>query len=268
MRVGLGLRGDVDVVDHRDRAAPRAARRPGARAARSAAGFISAQWKGADTASGSARLAPVALSSSQALSTPALAAGDHGLLGVVEVGRRDHLAAVARGLLRSPRARRRRPGRGWPPSRRCPPAPRPAWPGRESAPAAARRPGVSAPAATSALYSPSECPATAAGAAPPSAQPGAVAGDRRRQHHRLGVGGQRRACPSGRRGSARPMSSPSAAEASASVAAHGRVVAPGVEHADGLRALAGKDECERCHGHVSMPARHRRSAPPHRDVDQ
>ena len=39
---------------------------------RSAAGFISAEWNGADTGSGSARLAPAALSSSQALSTPAL----------------------------------------------------------------------------------------------------------------------------------------------------------------------------------------------------
>ena len=39
---------------------------------RSAAGFISGEWNGAETASGSVRFAPAALSSSQALSTPAL----------------------------------------------------------------------------------------------------------------------------------------------------------------------------------------------------
>ena len=59
---------------------------------------MSAEWNGADTASGSARLAPAAFSSSQALSTPALRAGDDGLLRVVEVGRLDDLAQLARGL--------------------------------------------------------------------------------------------------------------------------------------------------------------------------
>src|SRR5262245_50535061 len=39
----------------------------------SAAGFINAQWNGADTESGNARLAPMALRISQALSTAALA---------------------------------------------------------------------------------------------------------------------------------------------------------------------------------------------------
>ena len=70
---------------------------------RSAAGFISAEWNGAETASGSARFAPAALSSSQALSTPALRAGDDGLLRIVEVGRLDDLAGLARGLRRSRR---------------------------------------------------------------------------------------------------------------------------------------------------------------------
>ena len=109
------------------------------------------------------------------------------------------------------------------------------------------------------VYSPSEWPATTAGSRAALGEPGAIAGDARGQHHRLGVGrqvelllrafaDQARRCP--RRARRRPRRS---------VCAHGRVVAPGVEHADGLRALAGKDECER-HASRSMPCRAQKSS--------
>ena len=58
---------DVDVVDHRD--ARRGERDVAASRSfsASAAGFIRLEWNGADTGSGSARLAPAAFSASQAL---------------------------------------------------------------------------------------------------------------------------------------------------------------------------------------------------------
>ena len=61
-------------------------------ASRSCAGFMSAQWKGADTGSLIARLAPLALQASMARSTARRVAGDHHLARGVDVGGRHHLA--------------------------------------------------------------------------------------------------------------------------------------------------------------------------------
>jgi hypothetical protein len=154
------------------------------------------------------------LEHSQARVHAGLAAGDHGLLGVVEVGRGPtsplsraacsqpaHRAAVqAQHGGHRARAHRHRLLHGL---------------GAEAHQRHASA-SVSAPAATSALYSPSECPATATGSA--RLRP-ARRGSRRRRPSasRLRVGGElqrsfgpswirRRRCP------------PSAAEASSSVA--------------------------------------------------
>ena len=59
---------------------------------RSRAGDISAQWNGAETGSGIARLAPRARHACDARATAAACAGDDRLLGRVVVGRRDDLA--------------------------------------------------------------------------------------------------------------------------------------------------------------------------------
>ncbi len=105
---------------------------------------------------------------------------------------------------------------------------------------------VSTPEATSAEYSPSEWPATTDGRRAAFGAPGAVGGHTRDQHHRLGIGGQaqrflgalpdqpRQVLAQGIGGFLQRLG-------------HGRVIAPGIEHADGLRALARKDECERFH---------------------
>ena len=65
---------------------------------RSAAGFISAEWNGAETASSSARFAPGRLQELAGLVDAGLAAGDDGLLRIVEVRRLHDLAGLARGL--------------------------------------------------------------------------------------------------------------------------------------------------------------------------
>ena len=77
--------------------------------------------------------------------------------------------------------------RGSPPSRPCPRAPPPASPARESAPAAGRRANASAPAATSAVYSPRLWPATTAGVGAARRAPRAPDRDAGGQHHRLRV---------------------------------------------------------------------------------
>ena len=120
-----------------------------------------------------------------ARSTASLVAGDHDLARRVEVHRLDDLAL--RGFARTPRRRRRRRRPGSPPSRRRPPAPPPASPARESAPAAPRRANASAPAATSAVYSPRLWPATIAGIGAARREPRALRRDARGQHHRLRV---------------------------------------------------------------------------------
>ncbi len=56
---GCDLAADVDVVEHRDRGARTASRQRAFPSGCSAAGFIRLEWKGADTGSGSARLAPL-----------------------------------------------------------------------------------------------------------------------------------------------------------------------------------------------------------------
>ena len=151
-RVGVGRCGDVDVVDHRDARRAAASRPPAAAAARSAAGFISDEWNGADTGSGSARLAPAGLQPLAGALDRRLVAGDHGLPGALKLTASHDLAL--RRLRRRRRAPRRRRGRG--------PRPwRPSPTGTASCIACARNRtsgsasrSVSAPAATSAVYSP------------------------------------------------------------------------------------------------------------------
>ncbi|MDT4844748.1 hypothetical protein FQZ97_787170 [compost metagenome] len=138
----------------------------------SAAGFMRLEWNGAETGSDSARLAPCALRTSQAFSTAALLPAI-----TVWAGSLKFTASTTSRLA--------------PPNVACASAqpaitfaasmPRmaaiaPAPTGTASCIAAARKrtSGVACarlktPEATSAEYSPSECPATTAGAAPPSA---------------------------------------------------------------------------------------------------
>jgi hypothetical protein len=139
-------------------------------AQRSAAGFIRLEWNGADTGSGSARLAPAAFSTSQAFSTRGLAAGDHGLLRVVEVHGLDTTSPLAAAPPRHSRpSRLRHPGPGWRPWRLAHRHRLLHGLGAQAHQGQRPAASVSAPAATSALYSPSEWPATAAGTTPVSA---------------------------------------------------------------------------------------------------
>ena len=156
----IGRRLDVGDDGDRGRGELDAARaRP---ASRSAAGCMSAQWNGALTASGMARLAPRALAAAHGALDGGLVAGDHDLAAAVEVRRRRTTSP------HSAPPRRRRP----PPSAASSPrmaaiAPTPGGHRllHELAAQVHEPDGVreaqSAPAATSAEYSPSECPATA-----------------------------------------------------------------------------------------------------------
>ena len=173
-------------------------------------------------------------------STRGLAAGDHGLRRVVEVDRLDRPRRwPARGLGAALASLPRRPGRGSRPWRRCRPAPPPASPARGSAPAAAasrqrQRAGGDQRGVLAQRV---------AGHAPPA----------RRRLRRARRGRRRRRRPASPAGcwwsassasfgpsriSAADVLAERVATLPASVCAHGRVVAPGVEHADGLRALA------------------------------
>ncbi len=135
----------------------------------SAAGRINAQWNGADTANGSARLAPMPLRISQALSTAALAPEITVCLGSLKFAA-DTTAPVSAAA----RAQPSTTAAGSSP-RMAAIAPAPTGTACCIACARKRTSGnasdsVSAPAATSAVYSPSEWPASAAAPAPPSAR--------------------------------------------------------------------------------------------------
>ena len=228
---------------------------------RSAAGFIRLEWNGAETGSGSARLAPAALSSSQALSTPALRAGDDGLLRIVEVRRLDDRRRCSRGACAQP-----------------------------SMTACASRPRIAAiaPVPTGTASCIAWARKRTSGSA--SAKLQRAGGDERRVLAERMAGddvGRRAASRPARRDStatpatsitgwvlvvrsscsfgpswiSRPTSTPSAAEASSSVWRDRGMVAPGVEHADGLRALAGKDESERFHAANEPATLSSRAAP-------
>ena len=186
--VATGAR--VDVGHHRHaRVAERA--RPRASASRpSRAGAISGEWNGAETGSGSARLAPALLGQRHGALDRRLVAGDHRLLRRVEVGHRADLAVAVAASARHRGDRRRRRARGSPPSRPRRPAPPPASARRAGAPGAARRRSRSAPAATSAEYSPRLWPATAAGASGRAPRAARADRDRGGEHRRLGVGGE------------------------------------------------------------------------------
>ena len=131
--------------DRRRPPGPRPSRRPPAASAGSGTG--------AETFSGIAR-APSSLAFSMAAVDRRLVAGDHHLAGVVVVG--DDADADRRRRPRPPPrpARRRSWARSAPPSRPRPPARPAASPGRAASAAAPCRPGVSAPAAARAEYSP------------------------------------------------------------------------------------------------------------------
>ena len=159
----------------------------------SAAGFIRLEWKGADTGSGSARLAPLAFSTSQALSTAALLPAITVCIGSLK------LTASTTSALPGPNAAVTSAQPAFTLAASMPRmaaiAPTPtgtacciAWARKRTSGAACA--SVRTPEATRAEYSPSEWPATTDGSAPPSAQPGAPGGDAGDQHHGLGVGGQ------------------------------------------------------------------------------
>ena len=152
-------------------------------------GLHQAGMEGADTGRAARASAPAALRTSK-LCRHRPGTRNHGLNGVVEVHRLNHFSGATRQTTRSPPAQpamtfRTQPGDG----------------GGASAHGhnllhgggtqAHQRRGLgqrlSTPEATSAEYSPSECPATATGAAPPWAPH--TMPRRRPQHHRLGVGG-------------------------------------------------------------------------------
>ena len=141
----------------------------------SAAGCISAQWKGALTGSSSARFAPFALAISTARSTAALSPRHHHLPRIVVVRRLAHLPLRR---LRRHRLHRRQVE---PEERRHRPHPHRHRLLHRRARAACSIRAVSpsriAPAAQSAEYSPSECPATKAAdvTATPSASSARIA---------------------------------------------------------------------------------------------
>ena len=95
---GVGCGATSTLCMHRNRGRARPAPARAARRSRSAAGFSSEQWNGADTGSSSPRLAPRALRGRDRALDRGLVAGDHDLPRRVEVGRLDDLA------LRAPRA--------------------------------------------------------------------------------------------------------------------------------------------------------------------
>ena len=138
----------------------------------SAAGRIRLEWKGADTGKGSARLAPCALSTSQALSTAALLPAITVCIGSLK------FTASTTSALPGPKpaVTSAQPAFTFSASmpRTAAIAPTPtgtacciAWARKRTSGAACA--SVSTPEATSAEYSPSEWPATSAGLAPPSA---------------------------------------------------------------------------------------------------
>jgi hypothetical protein len=187
MRVGDVGEGHVDVVDHRDDRRlefTSASRSAGARRP------ASSGWSGngAETGSGSARLAPRPSAPRRPASTPALLPAITVCFGSLKLAASttSPLGGAARTACRTASASRPRMAAIAP----CPTgtASCMAWARRRTSGRASA--SVSAPAATSALYSPSEWPATASRQAPALGQPGAVAGDARRQHHRLRVGGE------------------------------------------------------------------------------
>ena len=135
------------------------ARSSGAR--RSSAGFISAQWNGALTGSGTTRFAPERLGALAGARDGGARAGNHDLAGAVEVRGTDDLALGR--LLARPRDLARRRGRGSRPSRPCRPAPPPACSGRAAARCVSASAKANVPAATLAEYSPRLWPATNAG---------------------------------------------------------------------------------------------------------
>ncbi len=105
---------------------------------------------------------------------------------------------------------------------------------------------VNTPDATSAEYSPSECPATARRQRAAFSTPDAPRSYARHQHHRLGVGGQRERLF----GAILDQRADVLAQRVGSLPKrrqNGRMVAPGVEHAHGLRALTRKYKCKWLH---------------------
>jgi hypothetical protein len=70
-RISVRLDGDVDIVDDGNLGAASVSSASAALSF-SAAGFIRLEWKGAETGRGRARLAPAALTASQAFSTASL----------------------------------------------------------------------------------------------------------------------------------------------------------------------------------------------------
>jgi hypothetical protein len=81
--------------------------------------------------------------------------------------------------------------------------------------------------------------------------PGSIGRDTRNQHHGLGVGGQRQRFLGPLADQLRQVLAQRVGSFLERLG-HGRVAAPGVEHADGLRALARKDECKRFHARYQL----------------
>src|SRR5690606_30493433 len=140
---------------------------------RSAAGLMRLEWNGAETGKGKARLAPWALSTSQAFSTAALLPAITVCAGSLK------LTASTTSALSAPKPACASAQPAFTPSASMPrmAAIAPAPTGTASCMAAARKctsgtasARLSTPAATRALYSPSEWHATAAGTAPTSAR--------------------------------------------------------------------------------------------------
>ena len=192
-RGGIGLDRDVDVVDDRNLRRRESTSSPAAPAAARPPASSGSNGTAPTPAAAARAWRPCAFSTSQAFSTRGLAAGDHGLRRIVEVDRFDRLRRAAPkphclgaagdapvGVQAQDRGHRAGADR----HRLLHRLRAKAHQRHRIAPASARR---RRPAP---MYSPSEWPATTAGSAPPSAQPGAIAGDAGDQHHRLRVGRQ------------------------------------------------------------------------------
>ncbi len=125
----------------------------------------SEEWNGADTGSGSARLAPFALAISQAFSTAALAPAITTCAGALKLTASTTPAAAASAQTARTVSSSR------PRIAAIPPSPTGtafciAWARNRTSGTASRK--ASAPAATSAVYSPRLWPATIDGAGPPA----------------------------------------------------------------------------------------------------
>ena len=212
---------------------------------------MSELWNGADTGSSTPRFAPLRGGGRDRALDRFAVPGDHDLLGRVEIDGLDDLPL--RGLragrgdaggVEAENRRHRADARGHRLLHRL----------RAKAHERHASRNASAPAATSAVYSPRLWPATTAGIGPARRLPRAPDGDAGRQHHRLRV---HRLVERVLRavGDERPQILPEHVGRLVERRAHQRMAVEAGHHADRLRALPRKHECDRIIGALTSRER-------------